>query len=614
MMGGVNMRGDTFAAADGQFVLDGVPDGTWVVEASAPDRADGVVSGVVVAAGATVDVGRVRLGPGGVVRGLVVDTGGAPVGGAMVHLVGAGRDYFPRGDDATSDPGGAFELRGVEGGTVELVATHPSYAEGRASGIEVDPARGPAEARIVMAQGGRIEGRLARRDGSGMTGSVHVSPMHPGGPRGLGGGLSAQAGPDGTFVVEHVPAGRVALYVMAGTGGILESRQTREVEVREGETTTVEFVSREILVTGHVSRGGPPAPGVRLRLFGQGGSRMMMGAPAFGMVPAAPQGPQRLGGETDESGGFALIVDEPGTYRVNATTADGRITFPMRTVEIPDADAHTVDLAFSGVAVTGVVVDKETEQPVPAAHLTAALRNPGPNAGPVMGGGASAGSDGHFALELEPGDYRVQVYAEGYAHETAEVTVAAGGAPSELRLALSRGGVISGRVLDAGGRAAGGVRVGAVADATEGGGGGMAETLPDGSFQIAGLPPAIYAVSAQSNLGAFAVRSGITAGQTGVTLTLRPGGTVQVQVWGPDGAPVERAFVRVSRVGGARAMMMAGTTTSPQGMAQLVSPAGDVELEVGRDKLRGRVTVSVTPGAVTTAEVTLAESDGAASR
>ncbi|HVR69738.1 MAG TPA: hypothetical protein VMT87_02745, partial [Vicinamibacteria bacterium] len=92
------------------------------------------------------------------------------------------------------------------------------------------------------------------------------------------------------------------------------------------------------------------------------------------------------------------------------------------------------------------------------------------------------------------------------------------------------------------------------------------------------------------------------------------GGSIQVQVYGPDGAPVERAFVRVSRVAGARAPMMGGATTSPAGTAQIVAPEGDVELEVGKDKLRGRVTVSVMAGAVAAAEVVLAESDGQAAR
>jgi hypothetical protein len=61
-------------------------------------------------------------------------------------------------------------------------------------------------------------------------------------------------------------------------------------------------------------------------------------------------------------------------------------------------------------------------------------------------------------------------------------------------------------------------------------------------------------------------------------------------------------------------MMMMGAMTSPAGTAELAAPAGEIELEVGRDKLRGKVHVSVPSGGATTAEVTLAEGDGAASR
>jgi hypothetical protein len=346
--------------------------------------------------------------------------------------------------------------------------------------------------------------------------------------------------------------------------------------------------------------------------MGSGGSRMMMSAPGIGVVPAPPSGPQRLTGLTDETGAFALIVDEPGTYRVLTSTDDGRITLPMRTVEIPDADAHAVDLTFGGVPVTGVVVDKDTEQPVPAAHVSARLHAPTP-ANPMGGAGsAAAGADGRFALELEPGEYRVQAFAPGYASDTQEVSVAGGGATQELRLTLSRGATISGQVVDAGGRPVGGVNIGALT--AEGDGGSGAQSLPDGSFQIAGLTAGSYTLSAHSALGLFAVRAGVATGETGVTLTLRPGGTVHVQVYGPTGAPVQRASVRVSRVAGARAMLMMGAMTSPAGIAELVAPAGDVELEVGRDKLRGKVNVSVPSGGATTAEVTLAEADGAASR
>jgi hypothetical protein len=602
---------DNSSGTDGRFLLEDVPEGTWVVEASAPDRANGVASDVRVAAGSSVDVGRIRLTAGGVVRGLVLDTGGAAVPGATVTIQASGREFWGRGGgESVSDPAGAFEIRGVAPGTVEVIAEHRSYATGRATGVEVDPTRGPAEARIVMTQGGRIEGRVLRRDGTGVVAMVYASPVGPGGRRGPMADASANTGPDGTFVIEHAPAGRTHIAVLTGSAGVMESRHMREVDVREGETTSVEFVSREILVTGHVTRGGVPAPGIQLRLMsGQGGRMTMMSGGGFGALSAPPTGPQRLTGVTDEGGAFALLVDEPGKHFVNASTADGRVNLPPREVEIPDMDGYVLDLAFSGQTVTGIVLDRETEQPLSSAHVGARPRETGARGG----GGGMTGPDGRFLLELEPGDYRLHARAEGYAAEATDLTVGSGGA-ADLRLLLSRGGMISGRILDVAGRPVSGISVNATAGEGVNMQGGSGQSLPDGSFQIAGLSAGMFTVTAQSELGGFAIRRGVALGQDGVSLTLRPGGRVQVQVRGPDGAPAEGAWVRVAKISGAAVALNSGGRTSAQGTADLIAPAGEVELEVNKDKLRGRTTVSVAPGAVAAAELTLAEAPAAGAR
>jgi hypothetical protein len=591
---------DTFASADGRFVLEDVAEGSWVVEASAPDRANGVAPGVRVAAGPTVDVGRIRLTAGGTVRGVVLDTAGAPVAGANALVERASRDWSGRGREATTDPGGAFEVRGVEAGMVEVVVNHPSYAQGRSSAVEVDPTRGPAELRVVLSQGGRIEGRVLRRDGTGVQAMLNASAASPGGRRVSWSLSSTNTAPDGSFVMEHVPAGRLSLVVMTGSGGAMESRHVREVEVREGETTTVEFVSRDIFVSGHVTRGGAPAPGLRLRLYGADGQSMMMSAGGMGALSAPPTGPQRLTAVTDESGGFVLLADNPGKYHVNVTTVDERVNLPPRSVEIPDADAYTVDLAFSGVPVAGVVTDRDTEQPVPNAFVFVRQRE---STGPGAGSGTTA-ADGRFQLEVEPGEYQLTAGTQGYGSETTDITVGAGGIP-DLRLSLSRGGSIKGRVVDAAGRGLGGLRVSASsgegADRQVGG----AQTLPDGSFQIDGLTAASYLVVAQSDLGGFAMRTGISVGQEGVILTLQPGGRVQVRVRGPDGAPAPRAFVRVSRIAGLPVGMPGGQGTAGDGAAEIVAPAGTVEIEARKEMLRGTAEVDVSPGVSVPVEITL---------
>ena len=91
---------------------------------------------------------------------------------------------------------------------------------------------------------------------------------------------------------------------------------------------------------------------------------MIMSAAGLGSMTMPASGPQRLTAMTDESGAFALLADDPGEYHVHAQSSDGRLTLPNRSVAIPDADAYSVDLAYTGVPVTGIVIDGETEQPL----------------------------------------------------------------------------------------------------------------------------------------------------------------------------------------------------------------------------------------------------------
>jgi protocatechuate 3,4-dioxygenase beta subunit len=79
-------RFEEAVSEDGRFTLSNLAAGTYVVTATAPERAAGTVTGVKVAEGQTVDVGTVKLAAGGVVRGTVVDQSGAGVAGAAVAV------------------------------------------------------------------------------------------------------------------------------------------------------------------------------------------------------------------------------------------------------------------------------------------------------------------------------------------------------------------------------------------------------------------------------------------------------------------------------------------------------------------------------------------------
>jgi hypothetical protein len=161
--------------------------------------------------------------------------------------------------------------------------------------------------------------------------------------------------------------------------------------------------------------------------------------------------------------------------------------------------------------------------------------------------------------------------------------------------------MLQGKVVDGQGNGVGGLSIAAVALGADGrpAGGGGAMSLPDGTFQIAGLQSGPHRVIARSDMGIFGMREGVRPGDKDVVLTLRRGGRVAVRVLGPDGQPVTGAFA------GADGMGM-GASSDAQGIAEIMVPAGTTEIRVRKDRLEGRATVTVAQGGTAAAEVRLA--------
>ena len=475
-------RTETFGAADGRFVLEDVAAGEYVVEVTSPDRSPGVVSGVNVAAGGGADVGTVRLAAGGTVRGAVVDAGSGPVAGATVSVSGPGRDFSRLPLQATTDAGGVFELAGITPGATQVWASHPSYSQSVPTAVDVDPGRGPAEVRIVLGQGGRIEGHVRARDGNFPAGAL-VS-VHPRVRTSVAPGSAFQAvAPDGSFAVEHVPAGNVFVALMAGRDDQYSNVAEVDAIVREGETTAVELVVRSIVITGRVTRAGVPLAGARVEFNSPHGGVMYSGAP----IPGASTPPNV--GITREDGAYQLTVGEPGETWVQIQTPDRKGYLPAPEVRVPDADTYVADFNFGGVAVDGTVVDRDTEHPIAGAGVWA--QSAKPTATGPGGGGTETDAQGRFHLEMDPGEYRLVARAEGYGGDPVPITVAEGGS-SGVRVGLVQGLIIAGRLIDVSGHTVAGARVSASTGQGASRSVTTTMTMADGSFQLSGLRESPY--------------------------------------------------------------------------------------------------------------------------
>jgi protocatechuate 3,4-dioxygenase beta subunit len=594
-------------APDGRFLLEDLAEGTYIVRASAPDYAAGTVTGVKVVAARTTDAGRIRLAEGGVVRGSVVDTAGSPVAGATVAAF-SGSSWRDR-VEGQCDASGLFEIRGVTPGRTTVAATHPSYAEGRVSDLVVDPAQGPTEARVVMSVGGRVQGSVRTRDGTPMGGlRVGVTPRYgEGDPRSGFPALYAVVQNDGSFAIDHVPAGPATATLRAQPSpGVSMSVQTKEIAVPDGQTIEVDFMSREVFVSGRVSRGDTPLSDVRVtaRTLAGGSSSFSMSMNSdWGGVQAARPGPQYLTGVAGADGTYELVVLGPGPGWVEVASLDGRIQYTSRSLEVPDVETYSLDLRVGGAPVNGVIVDQASGKGIPRAYVQATARKGEDRAA------ANAGPDGRFAFELPPGDYRLTTSAEQYANDDSELSVAEGGA-SGIRLELSRGLLLEGKLVDLSGRPA--PRINLVARAGETAPwAGTAVSMEDGSFRFEHLKPRAYTLAGGSAATGFAIRTGVSPGHKDVVLTLRPGGRVRLTVVEADGAPVADAIPSVIGVDGSMVnLFVSSSRTDAMGGVEFTAPQGLVEVEVRKSKRVGKATIEVEAGATVTARIVLGHADG----
>ena len=330
--------------------------------------------------------------------------------------------------------------------------------------------------------------------------------------------------------------------------------------------------------------------------------------------------------KSDEDGSFAFDKLVERTYQLSAKHGEqigGPVTYRLTA----KSDPVVVRLA-EGASVVVTVVD-EAQQPVAGAEVRGGQ--------PAERAAATTDAKGEATLRpVHPGYVSVLVAAQGYAPGGGFTTIGSPGAVGRLKVTLRKGYPVSGRVIDEAGAPVGRAKVSVrggwwVSDDDEGGedaevecgtgggggqgggggGGGQgggggsgggkgASALPrlvitdrDGKFTIPAVASGTHRLSAIDGVHAPATSEPVTVSDgavTGVTITMKAGGTLTGRVTDPAGAPVPYAAVQVG--GGGRAMWLVATrrvTTDAGGAFEL------------RGLLRGKLSVR-------------AESDQAASR
>ena len=516
--------GSSFLArsgADGRYALRGLPPQAYRLVAE-DDRYVTFSRNVTVAAGSpeAQDVPLVRAAT---LVGRVVSEEGAPIEGATVTVSPSGENVFAsfvrrfEGEaEVRTGRDGVFKaarLRPGDGQRVDV--RHEDFEERSVAGIALAPGATRSGFTVVMRRGLVLRGIAKNEEGRPLAGvEVTLSATRSlragrGGMQismiGPGSQVRRETGADGRFEFRGLKKGEYALSARrAGLG----RASLDPVNVAETGVEPVTLVLRPgATVTGLVhDRGGAGAPGwyVSARAAGQGG-------------PALGPDSIRTEEATGPDGVFVLEGLTGGeTYDLQVMGPAG--LGPRKAGVVAPADG--VDFAVNGTGqIRGRVVDAESGKPVPdfevryAPDAQGGMRfvmrmGPGRQRGPLERQSFHA-DDGAFALDDVPsGRWTVEAFASGYqSGSAAGVTVAEGDAAEGVEVRLSRGSVVSGRVLES---RSGRPVLGSTVRAEQAGGegrmmvmrmgseGGELESLTDadGRYEIAGLAPGGWTLTA----------------------------------------------------------------------------------------------------------------------
>lgn len=512
------------AASDerGNFRVEGLSPGKYLLEAQAPGHSQAVMRYVRVPATAPLTV---ELAAAGVLEGFVVDAQGAPAAGAEV-LVGG-----HKADTTTTGSGGGFSVE-VEAGTYLLSARRGAEAGALDTPVIVSAGKTVRDVRIQLGQSAALQGTVvAGGSGAPVEGArVDVSPYGSSGDCG-------RAVTDGTghFTVENLAPGSYDLVVTAPGFAPLTRRA---LTVAPGEHFPIEL---KLIGTGTV----------------EGEVQDGNGQPVAGAQVVSAN---RWGSTTDSEPAEAR-TDEQGHYRLEDLPA-GSVTVTVRRpgatlgvsqlVDVPEGGTVPLDFSLEDAGtVEGVVRAGHGSLPDEPLAVLTFQREVGFRPSDYRPIAVERG--GTFRMSLPPGSYELRVRPlESYDWTHTEPTPVDVTAGETVRVELTWDGnarqtdSLRGIVLEPNGQPSPEAfvtvsteepsserRPYAVADAQ----GRFSLSIPS---QVAGEAGRLKLVA--RNGGRMGELSGVRPGEQQLVLKLQPAASVRGRVVRPGGSTPVKGF------------------------------------------------------------------------
>ncbi|NOZ95706.1 MAG: hypothetical protein GXP47_13355 [Acidobacteria bacterium] len=473
---------ETQSGPDGAFVLDGLPAGTYEVQATTAELRGGGTG----TAGSGEEL-IIRLQRPRRILGHVTGPEGEPEAGVRIQVWGTTR--IPPAETGSD---GSFTVDKVFPGDVRLRASKKGFAP-VIRNLTVPDDRDPT-VEIQLSRGGTVEGEVRGLSASELercTITAGAAGTHP--------------RPDGRFTLKGVRLGTVTVTASVLPGNRSRSAVTTVNDIDTPARVTIDFAGG-IDLSGTVTRAGLPVQG------------LLVQAQGIGM----PGGSSTA---TDSDGAFEMTGLSPGEYELKVLSAAGE---PLTGRHMVLEQDTSLELEVPASGIEGTVSASDTGNPITGATLVA--RRAGL---PRIERQASSGANGNFHFdELPDGDYTLEVTAEGYETASEQLKIS-DGLITHAGISLDPGEGVILLVREADGTPAGGIAVVALAGGAIGAD-FWAPCQTDGRCRLKQLPKGDWTLFVAS-AGAALVH--VSAPGPEVPVHLRPTGTLVIEARpGEDGA------------------------------------------------------------------------------
>jgi protocatechuate 3,4-dioxygenase beta subunit len=565
----------TGSDASGHFAFEGVRSGNYFLEARAARHVPDAPQQVRVLASGEGGPLDVWVRGGGRVLGRVVHADGRPASGVKVALfqgpgalISSARSGDLRYLDTETDAGGRFTISGVAAGSgYDLAASAPTLCVSHLTDLEVKAGE-DLQVELRARAGVRVSGTVlsAVAEASGSAGGTRpLAGAHVGAiPRGLRDlhfaeeillATHAITDADGHYELAHAPPGEIDVLAIADKHIAGKAPPVRAVDGQAVAATAIVLKQGPLVKGRVVDASGAPIPGVTVRWDLVDWESLHFDLTIAPLLAQAVKGFDYP--ETDADGRFvagAFAGDPP--HRIDFFKT-GYALKSQRWDPEQDGAEITVVLS-SGGSIEGIVIDAEKAEPVTTFSISGGPRidqdGGAPGAmNPFTGAQWVEDPQGRFSVPaIEAGTHTLVFEARGYQSKSMPKLEVKEGQPLKgVIVELEPGATVRGKVVDPDGQPIAAAQVFAQAKDGRGkqrgrrGRGPMAEfggaldqapkgalsllagvgllagesvqSKEDGSFEVLGLAPGTWTLSAQHRDFAFSSSEPLTIADAGLT-------------------------------------------------------------------------------------------------